>query len=265
MKKILLSIAFTLSVFANPILATVNGEAVTYEDVALLLKAMPNVNYATLSQDQKDKVLDQVIDRKILQIEAKKSGIEKSREFKVALNKIKGDLALEVWMQKEFKKIKISTKESKEYYNKNKFRFTQKESVRARHILVKSSKEAKGIIKELNNANNLKDKFISLAKSKSTGPSGKNGGDLGFFDKTQMVKPFSDAAYNLKVGTITQQPVKTQFGYHIIFLEEKKAGGSVEFSKVEAQIKRNLAVERFNKQIVAKSKKLRKRAKVVKK
>lgn len=266
MKKILATLALGASLFAaqGTTLATVNGEDVTYEDIMLAMKAMPNVNYATLPEEQKDKVLDQVIKRKLLQQDILKTDIKKSKEYKEALAKIEGDLALEVWMQKEFKTIEISDKEAKDYYNTNKSRFVQSESVHARHILVKTEKEAKDLISELEKAKNVKDTFIELAKTKSTGPSGVNGGDLGFFTKEQMVPEFSNAAYALNVGQITKTPVKTQYGYHVIFLEEKRAAGTVDFAQVAPQIKQQLTIEKFNKSLEKKSDALMKKAKIKK-
>ena len=261
MKKIIYSALLVIGLFAQP-LAVVDGHKVTNEDLAMLLKQMRGVNYQTLSPEQKKQIINQLVDRKILMIYAKKQGVEKSKEFREALAKIKGDLALEIWMQKEFKNIKISDKEARSFYNANKARYTKQATVRARHILVKTKKEAKVIIKELKGAKNIKEKFIALAKTKSTGPSGKNGGDLGFFSRSQMVAPFSNAAFGLKVGDFTKTPVKTQFGYHVIFVEEKKAGGKVEFSKVKPQLIQQLQMKKFSDKMKAKTAKLRKKSKI---
>jgi parvulin-like peptidyl-prolyl isomerase len=259
MKKIVYSALLAVGLFAQP-LATVDGEQVTNEDLALLLKQMRGVNYEALTSEQKSQIINQLVDRKVLMIHASKQGVQKTKEFREALEKIKSDLALEVWMQQEFKKVKIPDSEAKAFYNKNKFQFSQKDSVRARHILLKTEKEAKAVIKELKGSKSIKDKFIELAKTKSTGPSGKNGGDLGFFDKTQMVAPFSEAAFKLGVGQYTKSPVKTQFGYHVIFVEEKKAGGTVEFAKVKPQIVQQLQMQKFGEQMKSKTAKLRKKS-----
>jgi peptidyl-prolyl cis-trans isomerase C len=100
--------------------------------------------------------------------------------------------------------------------------------VRARHILVKTEAEAMAIIEDL--INNTAD-FEALARAKSTGPSSTRGGDLGFFAKGAMVKPFADAAFAMKPGEITSKPAKTQFGWHVIKLKERRAGSVPSFEK----------------------------------
>jgi len=116
----------------------------------------------------------------------------------------------------------------------------QKASAHARHILVKTEEEAKKIIEALKGLKGeaLKKKFIELAKSKSTGPSGPQGGDLGTFTKGQMVPEFSKAVWALKPGEITTAPVKTQFGYHVIYLEDKKEAQPTPYEKVKENGKR---------------------------
>jgi peptidyl-prolyl cis-trans isomerase C len=90
--------------------------------------------------------------------------------------------------------------------------------VRASHILVKTESEANDVMKKLNAGK----EFADLARLYSTCPSGKKGGDLGFFGKGQMVKEFETAAFSMEKGQVTQKPVKTQFGYHIIKVTDKK-------------------------------------------
>jgi len=163
--------------------------------------------------------------------------------------------------KRELDKIKVSDKKLKDYYNKNKDEFIEKESVHARHILVKTEDEAKKIVSELKSlkADALKDRFIALAKEKSTGPSGPNGGDLGYFAQGQMVPEFNDKVFSMKVGTISQ-PVKTQFGYHVIYLEDKKDKKTRPFAEVKTFIEQRLKMEKFKTIIQAKMKALQEKA-----
>lgn len=247
---------------AQKIYATVDGEAITSADIAVILRN-PNIDFATLPKTTQDQVINGLIERKLLAHKAIKSGITKDKEYKQALEKVKGDLALEYWMQKEFKKIKISDKDAKAFYEKNKASFAQPESAKARHILVADKKSAQAIIKELDGAKDKLSKFIDLAKSKSTGPSGKNGGDLGWFDAKKMVPEFSKATFALKKGSYTKSPVKTQFGYHIIFLEDKKGGSNVKFADLKENIKQQLAGTKFQKVVKEISTKAKKSAKII--
>ena len=158
-------------------------------------------------------------------------------------------------------KLKVSNKELKSYYDKNKEEFKEKESVHARHILVKTQDEAKAIVKDLKSlsGNALKTKFIELAKAKSTGPSGPKGGDLGFFAQGQMVPEFNNKVFAMKVGTISE-PVKTQFGYHVIYLEDKRAAKNLAFTEVKSFIEQRLKMEKFKDSIKIKMAQLQKKA-----
>ncbi len=267
MKKVLFAsvVAAILGVNLNAaIYATVNGQDVTDKDMRVLLRSMPGAKYEQLPPATQKKVLEQAIERKLLAQNAVKSGIESKPEFKKAIESIKSDLALELWMKKIFADMSVTEKEIKTFFNKNADKFVKPSRAKARHILVKTEKEAKAIINELKNLKGdaLSKKFIELAKTKSTGPSGKSGGELGWFNKRQMVKPFSDAAFALKKGTMTMSPVKTQFGYHVIYLEDKEIGKKATLAEVKPQIENSLKMEKFRKKVAAKAKELKKGAKV---
>ncbi len=140
----------------------------------------------------------------------------------------------------------------------------QQDSMHARHILVKDEKEAQAIIDSLKSLKGdaLKTKFIEVAQTKSTGPSGPKGGDLGTFAKGQMVPEFSDAAWALEVGQITTKPVKTQFGYHVIFLEEKTPAKPVSYDEVKDKILTMLKQQQFTAKVGEIAKELKSKAKI---
>lgn len=267
MKKLLLgtlSLATAISLNAG-VLATVNGQNITEKDINALMQGMQRgVNYKKLPSDAQKKILDQAIERKLLIDNAIKGGVEKTPEFQKALKELKNNLALDVWMKGQFNSIKISNSEAKKYYDKNGDKFVKPARAKARHILLKTQADAKKVIGELKglSGKKLEDKFISLAKSKSTGPSAKNGGELGWFGEKQMVPAFSKAAFGLKKGTITTSPVKTQFGYHVIYSEGKEASKKADFKDVKAQIEQGLKMEKFREKVSKKAKSLRKGAKI---
>jgi signal recognition particle GTPase len=186
------------------------------------------------------------------------------KEYAEALKRIKADLALEVWMKKIYDAVKVDAKDVKDYYDKNADKFMQPATVKARHVLVKTEQEAKDVIKELDglSGQKLNDKFVELATTKSTGPSGQGGGELGWFAANQMVKPFSDAAFALKKGEITKTPVQTQFGFHVILVEDTKPAEKATFEAVKPQIENGLKMEKFRIQVADKAQTLRKNAKV---
>ncbi len=258
------AIAFGGAAYAKTY-ATVNGEKITDQDLKFILHSLGGVDFKKLPKDRQKKIIDQAIERKLLSEKAIKDGIEKDPVYKQTLESIKRDLALEIWMKKQYGEISVTEKEAKEFYKKNADKFKRPELVKARHILVKTEKEAKEIIKELKKAGKgkkLEEKFIELAKKKSVGPSGKNGGELGWFDKKQMVKEFSEAAFKLKKGEFTTKPVKTQFGYHVIYVEDKKPAGQIEYDKVQDSIIAQLKLNKFKEKIQKLGKDLRKKAKI---
>jgi len=242
---------------------TVNGESITADEINQVVGAQ-GMKFDTLDKDMQKKVLDMIVERKLLAQNASKAGLEKTDSFKEKLEMIKKDLVLNVWMEQEAKKIEESTKESelKEFYKKNEKNFKTPAELKASHILVKTEDEAKAIIKQLEGAKDVKAEFAKLAKEKSTGPSGANGGDLGWFPASRMVPEFSAAADKLAKGTFTKEPVKTQFGYHIIYLEDKKPAGMKKFDEVKEQIKGLVNRNKFNKLIESTVAKLKKEAKI---
>ncbi len=256
----MLAISLFVSASSAKTYATVNGDKITDQDIAAILQVMPGANFDQMTKEQQGKVIDQAIEKKLLGDKALKAGMEKEPEFKKALKSVKRDLALELWMKKEFDSIEVTDQEVKDFYKNNPSKFEQPESAKAKHILLTNEADAKAIIKELKSAKDLNAKFVELAKEKSTGPSGPSGGDLGWFDRKRMVKEFSDAAFALKKGSYTKKPVKSQFGYHVILLEDKKPAGKVEFKDVKQGIEQNLRVEKFQEKMKEISKNLRSKA-----
>jgi len=236
-------------------LVTVNGVSITQAEVDTALMNATQGRFNEVPAEKqvefKKQVLQQLIAKELVYSDAKKTGVLKSKEFKAEYVKVqenvKKELAIQLWQKQQLDAVKISNKELKSYYDKNKEEFNEKESVHARHILVESKDAAQAIIGDLVllKGDKLKTKFIELAKSKSTGPSGPKGGDLGFFAPGQMVPEFNAKVFSMKVGTITKAPVKTQFGYHVIYLEEKKAGKARGFTEVKSFIEQRLKMEKF--------------------
>ena len=267
MKKIVLGsiIAFALTQgFAlAQTYAKVNGEAVTERDIGALMRAMPGVSFEQLPQEAKQQVISQAIDRKLLIEQAKKDKVEKTKEYKEAIESVGDDIALEIWMRQEMNKVKVSDGEMKKFYNDNKDKFVQQEAIKARHILVANENEAKKIIADLKKAGNkVQDKFIELAKAQSKDGSAANGGDLGWFGKQQMVPEFANAAFALKKGTYSKSPVKTNFGYHVIYVEDKRAKRTLGYDEVKNQIEQNIRIKKFQDSIKSESEALRKKAKI---
>lgn len=266
-KTSLLTVAMMATALtASDILVTVNGKNVTKQDAEAFVNASsPKTHFSQLDTKQQDMIKDRLVEKVLFTELARKEGIDKKPEFKRNMEKIKEELLVNMWMKAQMDNAVVSESEAKEFYDKNSDKFMQKESVHARHILVKEEKEAKAIIDELKalKGEALKAKFIELAKSKSTGPSGPKGGDLGSFSKGQMVPEFSKAVWALKVGEVTLTPVKTQFGYHVIFLEGKADVKPTSYAQVKDKIIASLKQQQFARKVAEIAKELKSKASIV--
>jgi parvulin-like peptidyl-prolyl isomerase len=274
MKKIALSI-FLVSAFAiqsqAKVYATIGDKKITDVDIEQVLRILPNGQLIKnlggidkLDSAKKKQIIDISIDNYLIAKKSFSEGIEKTDEYKKQLENIKNSLATQLYSKKIIDSIKISDKDVKNYYDNNKQKFTEPEDkVKARHILVKDEKKAKKLIKELEGAKDKEAKFIELAKKNSIGPSKVDGGELGWFDAKRMVPEFSKAAFALKKGEFTKKPVKTQFGYHVIYLQDRlKKGTVVAFDSVKVKIKEALKAEKTKEKFDELIKSLREKTKV---
>jgi len=259
----LTSFMFMTVAHADSKYGTVNGTDITQLDIDMTM-GPSGIEFTSLKPDMKKKVLDMVVERKLLTQAAAKTDISNSKEYKSQLEELKKGLLLDTWMKKKMKEIKKGLSQSKleEYYKKNIKKYKTPVKLKASHILLKDEANATAIIKALENAKDLKAEFSKLAKEKSTGPSGPNGGDLGWFELNRMVPAFSAAANKLKKGEFTKAPVKTQFGYHVIYLDDRKDATTQKFEEVEPSIKDELSGEEFASKIKEMTDTLKKSAKI---
>jgi len=223
-------------------IAKVGSEVITQEDVNRELKGLPPQIQGMFSGPEgAEKFADELVKREMLSQEAKKKGFDNDAEYKKKVEEFKKLTLISLLLQKEIEeKSKVTDKDVKDYYEAHKAELTTNNQVRASHILVKNEEEAKKILDQVRKGAD----FAKIAKEKSidTG-SAKNGGDLGFFSRGQMVPEFENAAFALKQGEVGG-PVKTQFGYHIIKVTGKKEGKIVEFDKVKDLLTQKVTAEK---------------------
>ncbi len=256
----------TSAALASDILVTVNGKNITKQDAQAFVKAQaPQANFSELKPEEQKMITDRLVEKQLFTELAAKQGIDKKPEFQKNMEKIKEELLVNMWMKEQLDNAVVSDSEAKEFYEKNAAQFMGKATMHARHILVETEKAAKEIIDTLKSLKGeaLKTKFIELAKEKSTGPSGPKGGDLGTFTKGQMVPEFSKAAWALENGQITTKPVKTQFGYHVIYLETKEDAKPIAYETVKEKIITSLKQKQFAAKIADVAKELKSKAKIV--
>lgn len=252
--KVVTSLVVLSTLVLAQTLVTVNGKAISEEEVNAELMQATQGRFNQVPPEKqrqfRQQVLEQLVAKELIYGDAQKTGVMKSKQFqdeyKKVQERVKRELAIQVWQKQQLDKVKVSAKELKKYYDANKEEFNEKESVHARHILVKTEGEAKAVVNQLKGlrGDTLKSKFIELAKEKSTGPSGPKGGDLGYFAQGQMVPEFNTKVFSMTVGTVSA-PVKTQFGYHVIYLEDKKAGKTRAYTEVKSFIEQRLKMEKF--------------------
>ena len=222
----------------DPVVAIVNGEKIAKSHLVEAQQLLPP-QYQKIPLEQIFPLLvDSVIDTKLAAADARTRKLDKDPDFVSQMKRIEEQLLQRMVLQQEMEKG-VTDAALKARYEKMTASMTDKEEVHARHILVKTEDEAKKIIEELDDGAD----FAELAKKKSTGPSGPNGGDLGFFGKGQMVPAFEKAAFGLDKGKFTGKAVQTQFGWHVIKVEEKRKAQVPGFASVEQQLRGELTQE----------------------
>lgn len=224
----------------NKVLATINGAKITVKDVDQI-SADLDPQFAKLPDEQRRlAALAAIIDIKSLAAKAEAEKLDQTPEFKARVAFLK-DRALHNDYFKQQVIDKISDADVRARYDKEMAAMPPQNEVRARHILVKTKEEAEAIIKQLDGGASFED----VAKEKSTDGSAAQGGDLGYFGPGQMVPEFDKAANALEVGKYTKEPVQTQFGFHVIKLEDKRVQQPPAFDQVKDQVKSILIRERY--------------------
>ena len=241
----------------DEVIARVNGEAITRNELQAKIDRLPPY-YRALANQKKEKFLDEIINEKLFLKEAYKRGVDRNRDVKDLLEEAKKKIVIAKFIEDEISKnAKISGKEIEDYYKLHKKEFVTPERYRVSHILVSTEPEAKNAAERLKN----KEDFATVAKEVSIDTSKANGGDLGYFTEGQMIPDFEAACFKLDVGQ-TSPAVKTQFGYHIIKLIDKKPSQSMTLSEVSEQIKLRLLNEKKREKLEDIIKNLRQKASI---
>ena len=223
------------------VLATVQGNPVTQSEVDEMVAALTRQRGQNFDTPQgREMVLNQLINKKLLLLDAAKNLYEHNAEFKAELKRVKEDMLANYAVEKALEKVTVSDEDAEKFFNENKDTFIEGEKVNASHILVDSEEKANELMKKINGG---EISFEDAAKENSTCPSSQQGGNLGEFTRGQMVPEFDEACFTMEVGEL-RGPVKTQFGYHLIKLNDKKAAEPMKFDAVKNEIKQRLLSEK---------------------
>lgn len=224
----------------DPVIAKIDGVEVNQSDLNLAIDNL-DPQLAQLPEDQKKlAALSTVIDAKVIAEKARAEKIDESADFKDRLEFILDRELHNAYFKKHVVDA-ITDAEVKARYDAEIAKLPPVEEVRARHILVKTEDEAKAIIKDLEAGKD----FAELAKAKSTDPNKSDGGDLGYFKKGMMVPEFEKAAFEMKKGELSKVPVKTQFGFHVIKVEDKRNAPPPAFDQVKDQVKQIVLRDKY--------------------
>ena len=217
----------TISPEEDVVIATVNSEEIKVSDAIKFVQSIPQLQGQPF-EAVFPMVQEQLVSSRVVSNLADKSDVKNDPEVEKRLALAKTEIIRAVFVEKELEKAVTEASLQKAYKA-----FLEKqpdvEEARASHILVETEDDAKAIIKKLEAGGD----FVALAKEKSTGPTGANGGDLGYFTERDMVPEFSKAAFGMDKGTFTKTPVKTQFGYHVIQLVDKRMRPAPAYDEVK--------------------------------
>ena len=224
----------------SEVVGTMDGKPITRQDLDLTLTDLQDQLGQVPPEGRDAAALTALIDIRALAEKAEEAGLDETEDFRSRLEFMRQRALHNAYFHTEVLD-KITDEDVRARYDKEIAATSPENEVRARHILLASEEEAKAVIAELDNGAD----FDTLAKEKSTGPSGPNGGDLGYFARGSMVPEFEEAAFALEVGKYTEEPVQTQFGWHVIKVEDKRAAQPPAFAQVEGQIRSVLVRERY--------------------
>ena len=222
----------------DPIIATVNGEAILNSDLTMFYDSLPQQYRQVPMVSLYEQLLEGLIESRLLAQEARKAGLLDDPTVKRRLAYITNDLLQRSYLD-QLLAVEITEERMRALYEATIANQQGAEEVSARHILLEEEAAALEVIAELDKGVD----FATLAQERSTGPSGPNGGDLGYFTREQMVAPFAEAAFALQPGEYTRQPVKTQFGWHVIKLENRRESPAPAYEESQAALSRQVGKE----------------------
>ena len=224
-------------------LVQVNKTKINNLDLAIF-SAQATAGQQVESPEQQAALLEELVNVFMLASSAEGEKLRKHREIAAALKVANARLIAETLIRKKMQETKVSEQAIKDAYQEQHVKGPKIE-YKARHILLKTEDDAKAVIKELKTGKD----FATLAKEKSTGPSKTVGGDLGWFNLQQMVKPFGDALAKMNKNTYSKKPVKTQYGWHVLLLEDTRKTPVPELDQVREKLTQYLQGQKVGEYI----------------
>ena len=222
----------------NPVFMTINGVDITENEVKHFISRLTNV-------DNPQEALREMINVELINQAARTENLLKDETLQMEIRRTTSALIASTYLQNFVSNLEITDKQIEARYQANYADGNSVHEFNANHILVPTEEEAQAIIRKLDEGSD----FEELAKAFSTGPSGKKGGALGWFKKKDMVAPFSAATVELKKGQYTKKPVQTQFGWHVIQLNDTRKPEQPALDSVRENLANTIAAENFRKKL----------------
>lgn len=217
----------------NKVLAVVAGNEITGEDLNRIVMRYPEDKRGYFESEQgRNQLLDQTISFELMSKFGEELALDKTKDFQDTLKALGKELLTQVTINKVLSEVTVTDEEVEKYYEDNKENFKEEGTVSAKHILVDTEEQAKEIHEEISSE---KISFEDAAMKYSSCPSKEEGGNLGVFKKGMMVPEFEEVAFNSEVGSVSA-PVQTQFGYHLILVENKNEAKEKSFDEVKASV-----------------------------
>lgn len=239
----------------NKLIAEVNGVKIYQEDLFNLLSSIEDKNRFN-SKEGLNILADELVNQELLLQDAKENKLDNEEEFAKELEIVKNNMLKNYAMHKIFEKVSVSEDEIKNYYEENKDTLFSPVTYTASHILLENEEMADKVMDEINKGLDFKDAAIKY----SLDPTKDNGGSLGSFPKGVMVKEFQEGLDSLKIGEISK-PIKTQFGYHIIKLDNK-VDSSNTYDDIKDKVKSTYEMVKRQEKYIEKIKDLTKKAEI---
>ncbi len=224
-------------------LAIVNSKAIYDSDIDEMIAQMGPRGQAYQSAEGRALILDQLIAQRLFLADAMRNLYEREPAFKEQLQRVKEQLLTQYAISKALDSVTVTDLEARKFFDENRDQFTAQPVVSASHILVDSEEKANDILSQIRSG---AVSFEDAARRHSSCPSARQGGSLGEFTRGQMVPEFDSAVFSMNVGELSE-PIKTQFGWHIIRLDDKKDSQPISFDQASEQIKAHLLEEKRQK------------------
>lgn len=232
---VLLGVALPARAEEDPVVAIVNGAEIRRSQVVASAESLPQEYQQNFDQIF-PALLERLVSLELLAAESRKDNLQDDAEVKELMANYETEAIRRVYIQR-LVAAEVTEEKMKAEYDVYIGANPPQTEVRARHILVATEEEAKAVIASLDGGA----KFEDLAKEKSTDPAAQNGGDLGYFLADEMVKPFADAAFALEKGQYSRTPVQTEFGWHVILVEDKRQRTPPTYEELKAEIQNQLS------------------------